>query len=86
MSIGAQSYTYNGLGDRVRVDKPTGTRPFVYDASLVLAGGRVIAEYGSSARDVKAEFIRALPPARQSSTSTNLNRSYFEGRTFQQCA
>ncbi|WP_256439001.1 hypothetical protein [Erythrobacter sp. JK5] len=30
-SIGAQSYTYNGLGDRVRVDKPTGTRHFVYD-------------------------------------------------------
>jgi RHS repeat-associated protein len=61
-NIGAQSYTYNGLGDRVRVDKPTGTRHFVYDA-LSVFGGRVIAEYGSSAADVKAEFIWALPPA-----------------------
>ncbi len=50
--------TYNGLGDRVRVVKPTGTRHFVYDTQ-----GRVVAEYGSSASDVKAEFIWALPPA-----------------------
>lgn len=57
-TIGMQSYIYNGLGDRVRVDKPTGTRHFVYDAY-----GRVIAEYGSSASDVKAEFIWAVPPA-----------------------
>lgn len=57
-NIGAQSYTYNGMGDRVRVDKPTGTRRFVYDA-----WGRVVAEYGVSASDVKAEFIWALPPA-----------------------
>ncbi|MGB7419994.1 MAG: RHS repeat-associated core domain-containing protein [Erythrobacter sp.] len=57
-NIGAQSYVYNGMGDRVRVDKPTGTRHFVYDA-----WGRVIAEYGSSASDMKAEFIWALPPA-----------------------
>ena len=57
-SVTAQSYTYNGLGDRVRVDKPTGTRHFVYDA-----WGRVIAEYGASVADVKAEFIWALPPA-----------------------
>ncbi len=57
-NIGAQSYTYNGLGDRVRVDKPTGTRHFIYDA-----WGRVVAEYGTSVSDVKAEFIWALPPA-----------------------
>ncbi|MEO0419085.1 MAG: RHS repeat-associated core domain-containing protein [Pseudomonadota bacterium] len=57
-NIGVQTYTYNGLGDRVRVDKPTGTRHFVYDA-----WGRVVAEYGASASDVKAEFIWALPPA-----------------------
>ncbi|MEE4539424.1 MAG: hypothetical protein V2J51_13150 [Erythrobacter sp.] len=44
------------------VDKPTGTRHFVYDA-LSVSGGRVIGEYGSSANDVKAEFIWALPPA-----------------------
>ncbi|MBA4044790.1 MAG: hypothetical protein C0471_10275, partial [Erythrobacter sp.] len=30
-NIGAQTYSYNGLGDRVRVEKPTGTRHFVYD-------------------------------------------------------
>ena len=57
-NIGAQTYTYNGLGDRVRVNKPTGTRHFVYDSQ-----GRVVAEYGASASDVKAEFIWALPPA-----------------------
>jgi RHS repeat-associated protein len=55
-NTGAQSYTYNGLDDRVRVDKPTGTRSFVYDAD-----GRVMGEYGASATDVKAEFIWALP-------------------------
>lgn len=57
-NIGAQTYSYNGLGDRVRVNKPTGTRHFVYDSQ-----GRVVAEYGSSAAQVKAEFIWALPPA-----------------------
>jgi RHS repeat-associated protein len=57
-NIGAQTYSYNGLGDRVRVVKPTGTRHFVYDSQ-----GRVVAEYGASASDVKAEFIWALPPA-----------------------
>jgi RHS repeat-associated protein len=56
-NIGAQTYSYNGLGDRVRVVKPTGTRHFVYDSQ-----GRVVAEYGASASDVKAEFIWALPP------------------------
>jgi RHS repeat-associated protein len=57
-NIGAQTYSYNGLGDRVRVNKPTGTRHFVYDSQ-----GRVVAEYGASASEVKAEFIWALPPA-----------------------
>ncbi len=56
-NIGAQTYSYNGLGDRVRVVKPTGTRHFVYDSQ-----GRVVAEYGASASEVKAEFIWALPP------------------------
>lgn len=50
--IGAQTYSYNGLGDRVRVDKPTGTRHFVYDSQ-----GRVVAEYGASSAEVKAELI-----------------------------
>jgi YD repeat-containing protein len=53
-NIGAQTYTDNGLGDRVRVDKPTGTRQFAYDSQ-----GRVVAEYGASASEVKAEFIGA---------------------------
>ncbi|MGB7419992.1 MAG: hypothetical protein WA918_12500 [Erythrobacter sp.] len=57
-NIGAQTYAYNGLGDRVRVVKPTGTRHFVYDSK-----GRVVAEYGASSAEVKAEFIWALPPA-----------------------
>ena len=57
-NIGARAYTYNGLGDRVRVDKPTGTRRFVYDSQ-----GRAMAEYGSSASEVWAEFIWALPPS-----------------------
>lgn len=56
-NIGAQTYVYNGLGDRVRVVKPTGTRHFVYDSQ-----GRVVAEYGASASEVKAEFIWAVPP------------------------
>lgn len=56
-NIGAQTYIYNGLGDRVRVEKPTGTRHFVYDSQ-----GRVVAEYGASASEVKAEFIWAVPP------------------------
>jgi uncharacterized protein RhaS with RHS repeats len=45
------------LGDRVRVVKPTGTRFFVYDSQ-----GRVVAEYGASSAEVKAEFIWAVPP------------------------
>ena len=56
-NIGAQTYFYNGMGDRVRVVKPTGTRHFVYDSE-----GRVVAEYGASTSEVKAEFIWAVPP------------------------
>jgi RHS repeat-associated protein len=56
-NIGAQTYFYNGMGDRVLVVKPTGTRHFVYDSQ-----GRVVAEYGASASEVKAEFIWAVPP------------------------
>jgi RHS repeat-associated protein len=56
-NVGAQTYVYNGLGDRVRVVKPTGARHFVYDTQ-----GRVVAEYGASASEVKAEFIWAVPP------------------------
>jgi YD repeat-containing protein len=55
-----RQYSYNGLGDRVKVVKPTGTRAFVYDAD-----GRVMGEYGTSASDVKAEFIWALVTASQ---------------------
>ena len=57
LNIGAQTYTCIGLGDRVRVDKPTGSRRFVYDTQ-----GRVLAEYGGSAGVVNAKFIWALPP------------------------
>ncbi|MFL0357581.1 hypothetical protein ACI5KX_14040 [Erythrobacter sp. GH1-10] len=64
-SFGGQSYTYTSLGDRVQVDKLTGARHFVYDA-----WGRVVAEYGASALDVKAEFIWAIPPAANGSADT----------------
>jgi YD repeat-containing protein len=49
------THSYNGLGDRVRVVKPTGTRHFVYDTQ-----GRVVAEYGASASEVKAVWHRQL--------------------------
>lgn len=52
-----QTYSYSGPGDRVRVNKPTRMRPFVYDSQ-----GRVIAEYGASSAKVKAKFIWAVPP------------------------
>ena len=51
-----QQYSYNGLDDRVKVVKPTGTRTFVYGAD-----GPVMGEYGTDATDVKAELIWALP-------------------------
>ena len=55
-NMGQQDYTYNGLDDRVKVVKPTATRHFIYDSA-----GRVMAEYGASASEVKAEFIWASP-------------------------
>ena len=55
---GTQTFTYNGLDDRVSMALPSGTHNFVYDAD-----GRVIGEYGASSADVKAEFIWALPQA-----------------------
>lgn len=55
--VGANLFGYNGLDDRVVMDLATaGMRRFVYDAD-----GRVLGEYGTSASDVKAEFIWALP-------------------------
>lgn len=57
--VGALGFTYNGRDDRVAMTSSTaGTREFVYDAE-----GRVLGEYGSSATDVKAEFIWTLPEA-----------------------
>ena len=55
--VGASDFVYNGLDDRVTMALDTaGVRHFIYDA-----GGRVMGEYGTSAADVKAEFIWALP-------------------------
>jgi RHS repeat-associated protein len=60
---GTLSFAYNGLDDRVSMTLPaSGTRRFVYDA-----GGRVIGEYGTSAADVKAEFVWAAPEVGASS-------------------
>ncbi len=47
-----QGHVYNGLDDRVSTSRGTDTRRFVYDSM-----GRVLAEFGASAADVKAEFI-----------------------------
>jgi RHS repeat-associated protein len=54
------THIYNGLDDRVATTSVTGgnseTRRFVYAPD-----GRVLGEYGTSASDVKAEFIWASP-------------------------
>jgi len=54
--VGAYTFTYNGLDDRVTMQNSAGTRAFVYGPE-----GRVLGEYGLSASDVKAEYIWALP-------------------------
>jgi RHS repeat-associated protein len=46
------SHIYNGLDDRVATTRGTDTRRFMTDPD-----GRAIGEYGTSAADVKAEFI-----------------------------
>jgi RHS repeat-associated protein len=51
-----QTNVYNGLDDRVAVTSGAATRRFVYDMD-----GRVLGEYGTSAADVKAEFIWLSP-------------------------
>ncbi len=48
----AQANMYNGLDERVTVTSGGTVRRFVYDPD-----GRVIGEYGTSATNVKAEFI-----------------------------
>ncbi|MBA2932597.1 RHS repeat protein [Sphingomonas sp. CGMCC 1.13654] len=53
---GSLTFTYNGRDDRVSKTSSAGTRRFVYDPD-----GREIGEYGTSAADVKAEFVWALP-------------------------
>lgn len=50
------SFVYNGRDDRVAMTRGANTRRFVYDPE-----GRVLGEYGTSATDVKAEFIWLSP-------------------------
>jgi RHS repeat-associated protein len=50
------THSYNGLDDRVSTTTGTDTRRFVYAPD-----GRVLGEYGTSATDVKAEFIWLNP-------------------------
>jgi RHS repeat-associated protein len=61
------THLYNGLDDRVATTSVTAggseTRRFVYAPD-----GRVIGEYGSSANDVKAEFIWMSPEVGESGT------------------
>lgn len=54
--VGTYTFVYNGRDDRVAMTRSTGTRRFLYDPD-----GRVLAEYGASATDVKAEYIWTLP-------------------------
>jgi RHS repeat-associated protein len=53
-----QVHVYNGLDDRVATTLSGATRRFVYDVD-----GRAMGEYGTSATDVKAEFIWLMPEA-----------------------
>ncbi len=54
----ALTHVYNGLDDRVATTRGAQTRRYVYNGQ-----GRVIGEYGTSATDVKAEFIWLHPEA-----------------------
>jgi hypothetical protein len=54
----ALSFRYNGLDDRVAQVSGGVTTRYVYDGA-----GRVIGEYGTSASDVKAEYIWISPVA-----------------------
>lgn len=51
-----QANVYNGLDDRVQVTSGTDVRRYLYDQD-----GRLIGDYGTSAADVKGEFIWLLP-------------------------
>jgi hypothetical protein len=50
--VTALAHSYNGLDDRVATVNGGETRRFVYDAD-----GLVLGEYGTSATDVKAEYL-----------------------------
>jgi YD repeat-containing protein len=52
------SFVYNGLDDRVRQVSGGVTTRYVYNGD-----GRVMGEYGTSATDVKAEYIWMEPEA-----------------------
>ena len=54
--VGAYTFSYNGLDDRVVMTNAAGTRRFIYASD-----GRVLGEYGAAATDVHAEYIWASP-------------------------
>lgn len=54
--VGTLTFAYNGRDDRITSSAGGVTRRFVYDAD-----GRVLGEYGSSATNVRAEFIWLTP-------------------------
>ena len=58
------THVYNGMDDRVATTRGSGTRRFVYAPD-----GRVLGEYGTSATDVKAEFIWMQPEVGEASAS-----------------
>ncbi|MBO9581742.1 MAG: hypothetical protein J7498_12695 [Sphingobium sp.] len=56
--IGTLDFARKGMDDRATQTSGVGTRHFLY-----VGDGRMLAEYGASATDVKAEFIWLSPDA-----------------------
>jgi RHS repeat-associated protein len=61
-----QSHVYNGMDDRVRATGGADVRNYLYDA-----GGRLLGDYGTSATDVKGEFIWLQPEAANDNSYTS---------------
>jgi RHS repeat-associated protein len=72
-----QTNVYNGLEDRVQVTRTSGTvdvRNYLYDGT-----GRLIGDYGTSATDVKGEFVWLVPEAANDNDSSGLQGNMDDG-------
>jgi RHS repeat-associated protein len=72
-----QANVYNGLEDRVQVTRTSGTadvRNYLYDGT-----GRLIGDYGTSATDVKGEFVWLVPEAANDNDSSGLQGNMDDG-------